>query len=345
MSPIARMRTQTRTRGGEHRSREGGGRHEPQQCRKECRGRVWPIRGALRQGPARPRRRTPTEEGRVRRRMPRTPTATVAERERAPRAILRWRRPRVLRVTLPRSGRRGHGRRRPSLARSRRVDRFLCPAPACCERRSRHPHRCGSRRCERRRRRSSTRVRSTSGSIAAPSPISSIPVTGGRVCRSTPLPDSRAECACVVDDPRGSGESDGVDLVGDLLGEPQAQVDRTTTRIVARPDPGQQQSRRHRGDRHAAPWRGENQKTDEEQRPRHDREDLEPRHRVQQSGCRQQIQQPPDARRARRAALRGGSGSTACAVVSAAGRWKVAASSLKTMVPSALAIVPRRGTS
>ena len=69
--------------------------------------------------------------------------------------------------------------------------------------------------------------------------------------------DPRAERAGVVDDPWRPGETDGIDLLRHLLGEPQAQMHAAAARIVAWAQAGEKQASGGRRERHPAERRRE----------------------------------------------------------------------------------------
>lgn len=83
------------------------------------------------------------------------------------------------------------------------------------------------------------------------------------------LVDARAERPGVVHDPGRACESHRVDLLRDLLGEPQAQVHAAAPRVVAGPESREQQAGGDRGDRHLAQRGHEDHQADDD-RPHRD---------------------------------------------------------------------------
>ncbi len=96
--------------------------------------------------------------------------------------------------------------------------------------------------------------------------------------------------------PRCAGQTHRVDLVGELVGEPQPQVHPAAPGIVARLHTGQQQSRRERGDPHPAERCREQKQAHHEDPPRHLGKHVEPRHEPQQRARGQQVEQPAHTR-------------------------------------------------
>ena len=114
-----------------------------------------------------------------------------------------------------------------------------------------------------RRRASSPRGRPPARS-RRPSPRVSRPVTGGRLCRSTPAADRGAQRTGERGDPRRAGQVGRPRGVDQLVGGPQPHVHRTAARVDARPDAEQEQPSADDGDGHAAERRDE----DDHARPR-----------------------------------------------------------------------------
>ena len=107
--------------------------------------------------------------------------------------------------------------------------------------------------------------------------------------------DAGAQRTCVIADPRRSGEADRVDLVGDLLGEPQAHVHPPAARIVPGSQAREQHARGDDGDRHATERRREHEQADDQQPQRHVRKHLESGEELQEGRRGQEIQHPADA--------------------------------------------------
>ena len=98
--------------------------------------------------------------------------------------------------------------------------------------------------------------------------------------------DLGPERAGVVADPRCTGQTDGVHLVGDLLGEPQPDVHMTAARVIARSHPGEQDACGNGRDRHPSERGREDQQRRSEHPPVHGRERLKTRHEMQHARCR-----------------------------------------------------------
>ena len=106
----------------------------------------------------------------------------------------------------------------------------------------------------------------------------------------------RTERSGVVDDPRCAGQADRVDLVRDLLGEPEPQMHAAAARVVARLHAGEQQSGGRGRRRHPAERGHEEDESDEDEPQRRVGEELEAREQAQDpargeqpersSGCR-----------------------------------------------------------
>ena len=109
------------------------------------------------------------------------------------------------------------------------------------------------------------------------------------------LADAGTESACVVADPRGAREAHGVDLVGDLFGEPQPHVRPAAARIVTRLQTPQQDARGGRRDRHATEWRAEDQQAHDDDPQRGVGQHLEPGEQPQNRRGREQVEHPADA--------------------------------------------------
>ena len=78
-------------------------------------------------------------------------------------------------------------------------------------------------------------LRSTSGSIEQPAPSRSMPVTGGRLCRSTSRPTSAPSSRAYQVIYGAPAQPGGAQLVDHALGQPQPQVDLAAARVLAGP--------------------------------------------------------------------------------------------------------------
>ena len=106
----------------------------------------------------------------------------------------------------------------------------------------------------------------------------------------------RAERAGVIADPRRPGQSDRVDLVSDLLGQPEPQVHPAAARVVARFQSAQQQTRDRGRGRHPAERRDEEDETEQDQPQRSLGQEVEAREQAEDPARSEQPGRPPQPR-------------------------------------------------
>ena len=141
----------------------------------------------------------------------------------------------------PSAARSAPRRRAPIRARARRPCRSGRRAAACCGCRRGHRRRCGSVPTCTTSPSIQKPARSTSGSIAAPLPTFSMPVTGRSGVQVDVAADLRAERLRVRHHQRGAGHRGGAAEIRELLGEPQSQVHVAAARVATPADAAQQQ--------------------------------------------------------------------------------------------------------